>query len=365
MENKQVNNSEIKAAPQTNNENITVEKTEDIKSGKGSVILGKIANGVVTPTNNSLPNKINPFAKEEVKTTVDKNKKRVTIVTPREKRMRTIMSIVVILALAFCGGAYYYFAVLNNPQNYTIKDLTYNLGETISTNVKDYVNLSNVDELQYVLNVSGVDANTIGDYPYTVTYRGEVKRGIIHVVDKLGPTIIPQEYIILKLNDSYTINDFVKECNDASGCEFSFATNPDLTTEGLHTVIINAKDTLGNNSSLEVTYQVGSELVSLVCTSPTNDNAVLNTRETLIDNIYFNVSDRTFNHLTRTISNTFTSEIDYQHFKEQNQNNLNYLFEDTKFTYSYYTEIPTTNNYQDITSALNYYQNNNYTCNLK
>ena len=98
MENEQVNKLEPEIAPQTNNESITVSKTEDIKSGKGSVVLGKITNGVVTPTNYALPNKINPFVKEEVKTNINKNKKRVTIVTPREKRMRTLMSILVVLA---------------------------------------------------------------------------------------------------------------------------------------------------------------------------------------------------------------------------------------------------------------------------
>ena len=97
MKDDQIGNTETEVAstpsPENNKDFVNVEKTEDVKSGKGSVVLGHIVNGNITYTNNPLPNKINPLVKPEVPKNIEKNKKRVNIVTRREKRMRTIISL--------------------------------------------------------------------------------------------------------------------------------------------------------------------------------------------------------------------------------------------------------------------------------
>lgn len=343
---------------------VSIIKTEDDKNGKGSVVLGHIKDGVVTPTNYALPHKINPFVKQEEPKVVS-NKKQVRIVTPREKRMRTIMSLVVLLALAFCGGVYYYVAVVNDPQNYTIKNVTYNLGETVSTNSQDYVNKKNIDELQYVLNIDNVKADTIGTYNYTITYRGEVKTGTISIVDTLGPVLTPKEDIIIKVNAPFNIDNFITECKDPSGCEYKFETEPDVSVEGNYVANIVAVDSLGNTTILPINFQVGSLTVTLVCRSTFRNNETLSSREITTDTAYFNVDTLEFDHLVRTINNVFTKQADYQNFKSRNQNNPNYKFNDMNFSYSYDTEFRTNNNYTNLDSAKSYYESNGYNCEQK
>ncbi len=354
----------VKTAPAVKEESIAIHKTEDEKNGKGSVVLGTIVNGVITPTNNALPGKINPIEKKVVVDNPDKNKKRVTIVTPREKRMRTIMSIVVLLALGFCGGAYYYFGVLHNPKNFIVKNITYNLGETLSNNVNDYIDLNNVDELQYILNISNVDINTIGTYFYTVTYKDVVKRGTINVVDTWGPIVTLKNGIMVKTNSTPKLEDFVETCEDPNGCEYDFESNPDVSTDGVHTVNIIAQDSLGNISTTTANYQVGSMTVSIVCTSPVVTNSEANTVETTIDTVYFNIEDNTLNHITRRINNVFTRQESYQDFKNRNQNNQSYIFNDQNFSYSYETEIFQSTNFSNQESAISYYEANNYKCEI-
>lgn len=349
-------------APVSNDESVAIHKTEDEKNGKGSVVLGTIVNGVVNPTNNALPGKINPIEKKVVVNTNDKNKKRVTIVTPRERRMHTIMSIVVILALAFCGGSYYYFGVLHNPKNFIVKNITYNLGEKLSNNVNDYIDLNNVDELKYILNTSNVDINTIGTYSYTVTYQDVVKRGTINVVDTWGPVLTIKDDIMLKTNSTYKIEDFVSSCEDPSGCDYDFESNPDVSTDGVHTVNIIAKDALGNVTNLPVNYQVGSMLVSILCTSTTTTNESLGTRETIRDTVYFSIEDKSFDHISRRIDNIFMRQEGYQEFKNSNQSNSTYEFNDLNFSYSYVNEIPTSSNFINQDGAISYYEANGYRC---
>ncbi len=350
--------------PTEKTSNVEIVKTEDEKNGKGSVVLGTVVNGVVTPTNSALPGKINPIEKKVVVENTAVNKKKVTIVTPREKRMHTIMAIVVILALGFCGGAYYYFGVLHNPRNFMVKDITYNLGEHLSNNVNDYIDLSNVDELKYVLNISDVDITTIGDYYYTVTYQDIVKRGMIKVVDTLGPVLTLKENIMIKTNSAYKLEDFIVSCEDPSGCEYDFVEKPDVTVEGGHTVNILAKDSLGNESVTTVTYQVGSMTVSMVCTSPIVTNEALNTREFTTDTVYFNIADKTFNHISRRISNIFMRQEGYINFKNNNQSNPAYVFNDLNFSYYYDTEILESPNFINQDGAISYYESNGYKCDI-
>ncbi len=341
-------------------ENIEIKKTEDIKSSNGTSVLAKINNeGGVEIVNEVLPSKINPYQKVEKKVNnVNKNRKK--IVTPREKRHMTIISITMILLLALCGGCYYYFGIIKNPQNYTIKNVTYELGDKVSNNPRDYVNRENIDELQYTLNLDSVKEDEIGTYNYTITYKGETKKGIINIVDTKGPTISSKENIILSLNSNYNIDDFVASCSDPSGCSYDFLITPDTTIAGGYTIKIIAKDELGNETTIEVNYKVDDN-IAILCTLPSYSDTINNTRVSITEKLYFNNNNELVK-IIKSSNNIFFSNDKYEEFKNAHQND-NFTFNDYNFSYTSEEEIsnPTSFNYKE--ELINYYTTSGYTCN--
>ena len=138
-----------------NNGAVVISETSDVKAAKNTVVLASLSNEKVVMQAQSLPKPVDYNKKEEVK--VNKKGKRVSIVTPREKITNIILSIFFIVFLGGGGYLVYYYLISHNPANFSVKVVTLELGDTIPQASSYYVNLTNISDLDYTLDLSKVE----------------------------------------------------------------------------------------------------------------------------------------------------------------------------------------------------------------
>ena len=138
------------------------------------------------------------------------------------RKTKGIIFILILVFLLIVGGLYYY------RSKYTLnikKNLKYEVGTVLPTDVREFVNNKVIDETDYTLLMTSISTedgvlNKVGDYTYKIKYKNVTKTGKIKVVDTVAPRVEVEE-LTVGVDEYFLVDDFVKVCEDYSKpCNF-------------------------------------------------------------------------------------------------------------------------------------------------
>ena len=309
----QLNNS-TPSNDSNNQNNIKIQETSVTKSQKGTLTVATLNNGTVNIVNNSFPEPIDINVKANK--IVTKNGKRVRIMTKRELITNIILSFFFVLALCGVGYGTYYYIFRNNPRNFETKNVTVEYGEEIPVSVKNYINLTDISEPDYNLDLSAVK-NEIGTYTYKVSYGNTVKTGTITINDTKAPVITFKTLTDIDSGTEITKDMLVESCEDPSDCTYDLTSPVDTTNPGEVTASITAKDNLGNSKDYTIKLNIIEKIINMVCkgTLVTTDESGKTILESNNYNLKFNTSKNLKPSTLNTIR-TYLSESDYLSVKD-------------------------------------------------
>ena len=340
------------------NKDVEIKQTATIKSEVGTSVLGQINGDTITATNNPIPDKLDINSKHQNETKA--NTKKVKVSTKREKIMGILALILVLFVIVGGGIAVYYFGFLNNPSNFNVKNLSFELGSELPTGVTTYITSSNkIDGMEYSLNISKVDSK-IGLYSYSVTHKGVTKSGTITIKDSQAPVVTLKDDLSFSKGSTITKDDIVSTCVDLSNCTYDLEKNVDSSTSGTINVNVIAKDDAGNSVTTTAKVTIVDIAKTLVCKS-NPELASDGTYNTVIeDTINFDSTDK----LVSSSSKKIVSYIDLNQFftlYNAEKDNSEYSFDKVKFNYSTKNDIDLNDlsNYNDISAS---YTTKGYTC---
>ena len=276
-----------------------------IGADPSGITLGNVGSGYVEPT------KIEDIGAVPPKQEKPKR--------PMNKVLFIIIIIVLIAAVAF--GVYYYLNMSNNKANVNLKEVIITLGETVSDNINDYATITGGGASSCTLNNNNVNANALGDYNFTITCGDDSYSGTVHVVDETAPTAELKVAYKVVNTTSYSIDDFVESCTDASNCSYSFADETAVqnyltTAGGPYDIGIILTDEAGNEKAVNAVLYVAPYDITAIreCTSPETSIEGYEGTMTVSDNLLIGRSDNGLNYMglsRRVYTYTFTNEQDY------------------------------------------------------
>ena len=173
-------------------------------------------------------------------------------VEPRMKTSTKIIIFTVFLAL-ICGAIVIFFSM----NNFNVKKtITYEVGDVISLDVKDYITNKTFSAKEYKLDIDAVAYDnenrltTVGEYTFRVTMKDTIKEGKIIVKDTKAPTVNTLD-LTIGTTDDYKIDDFISSCNDYSlPCTYIMESNVDTKKAGVYDVKIKVSDSQNNSTTV-------------------------------------------------------------------------------------------------------------------
>ena len=186
-----------------------------------------------------------------------KKTKKVRTETEEQKRSQTITSLVVLALIGLIIGAVYYILNRKTALDFVPLTVTVELGDKLPIRTADYVKPGigkNVNEMEYVLDKQQVKVDEVGEYPFTVTFRGTTKEGKIIIQDTTAPDLKVTDKIITE-GTTYNAETFATECHDWSGCIYSFEdaqTTEKYREPGEYEIYVVAKDPYDNKTTKKV-----------------------------------------------------------------------------------------------------------------
>lgn len=169
------------------------------------------------------------------------------------------ITIIIILTIGLILGSIYYYKKIYLNNYIKLNTIEIELGEEISTNIKDYIKCNNYSD--YTLNLDNVlvdDNNktiSTGEYSYKIEGNNTIKKGKIIVKDTTKPIVTVQP-LTIGLNEEYNVSEFVTECKDLSSpCKVDYEKEKDTTLNknaGEYTFNIVVSDMENNKTTKEV-----------------------------------------------------------------------------------------------------------------
>jgi hypothetical protein len=239
-----------------NKEGTELTSKDAILKADGSVILATLVESgePVLTENFALPEPIDIKARkeEQIKIKNQKKKKEKLPISKVAKRQQNIMSLVALITII--GLVAFYFLVVNAPddEDFTPLTITIELGDKLPVRTKDYVKPGvgdTVDDLQYIKDTSNVIVEEVGEYEFSITYKGITKNGRVIIQDTTKPKLETREVKIIE-GQTYNVSSFVESCRDHSGCNYAFERSEipnEFTSPGTYVVPIIATDAYGNS----------------------------------------------------------------------------------------------------------------------
>lgn len=244
------------------NNTLKIEETSTIRSQKGTVAIASLTNEGVNILTDKLPEAIDISIK--AKKIVEKNGKKVRIMTKRELITNIVLSVIFVIAICAGGYGVYYYFFGHNPRNFETKNVKVEYGSTIPQSVLNYINLTDISEPDYTLDLSNVKEE-IGTYTYKVSYGNTVKTGTITIEDTKAPEVTFKDNLEFAEGSTITKDMLVKECSDLSDCNYELTNPVDTNNVGDVEVSITATDNFGNKKDYPVTIKIYEKLVEMVC----------------------------------------------------------------------------------------------------
>lgn len=158
----------------------------------------------------------------------------------------------VILAIIMVFAIY---AIVSDANKFELLDVKVELGEKISKDVRNYVEITNkkVSYEEMELYTDDVDNNKVGTYKYHIVYEDVQYEGKIDVVDTKAPVFMLKD-VTIKKGKTFEAADFVDVCEDPSGCNYSFVDSnvtEKYTDKGNYKIMIAVTDAYQNTEMKE------------------------------------------------------------------------------------------------------------------
>lgn len=264
LENKQMisNSNTLEDKKPGMDNTLKIEETTTTKSQHGTVAVAQVTSNGVNVLTDKLPDAID--ISNKMKKVIEKNGKKVRIMTKRELITNIILSVVFILLIGAGGYGVYYYFFFNNPRNFEVKDIKIEYGSEIPSSVLNYINLTDISEPDYTLDLSNVKKD-IGTYNYTVSYGKTVKTGKITIEDTTAPVVTFKDNLEFEEGSTITKEMLVSECSDISECSYDLTSPIDTSKTGEVEASITAIDNLGNKKDYPITIKIYEKLVEMIC----------------------------------------------------------------------------------------------------
>lgn len=173
----------------------------------------------------------------------------------KSSKLTGIILLIAIVTLAL-GGYFFVFKQLH----FSVKNIKLELGDELSTDVKDYLTTVKDSVANYELDTSKVQPDTVGTYTYTVKNGKSIKKGKIEVVDTTPPEFTVQKLTIEEGNEDYFLGDFLETCEDLSRpCLVTLKNSKDeskFSNVGVYSIEIEVADVYGNKKTAKVELEV-------------------------------------------------------------------------------------------------------------
>jgi len=167
--------------------------------------------------------------------------------------------LVILFVIGLCFGVFLY---IKSNNTFKLKNIEINLGDSLSSNIEDYIegNIKNIDD--YKLYLDYVNTNKVGEYEYTVRYNKHTEKGIISVIDNKKPIVTPSDDIIIGIKEELDLNMLIAKCEDDSlPCRVTLKKDKDLEklkVEGNHKIDLVVSDAVGNKTDITVNIKASS-----------------------------------------------------------------------------------------------------------
>ena len=264
LENKQMisNSNTLEDKKPGMDNTLKIEETTTTKSQHGTVAVAQVTSNGVNVLTDKLPDAID--ISNKMKKVIEKNGKKVRIMTKRELITNIILRVVFILLIGAGGYGVYYYLFFNNPRTFEVKDIKIEYGSEIPSSVLNYINLTDISEPDYTLDLSNVKKD-IGTYNYTVSYGNTVKTGKITIEDTTAPVVTFKDNLEFEEESTITKEMLVSECSDISECSYDLTSPIDTSKTGEVEASITATDNFGNTKDYPITIKIYEKLVEMIC----------------------------------------------------------------------------------------------------
>ncbi|MBQ6687242.1 MAG: hypothetical protein IJN03_01820 [Bacilli bacterium] len=177
----------------------------------------------------------------------------------KKKGGNKLWFVILIIIFIITVGAliFYYLRVSKGTLANAVvtKEIKYEMGEELSSNINDYATFKSISSNNCVLNTNNVDVTNAGTYEYSITCGSKVYKGNVIVSDNSAP-VVETKTIVKKINDTIEPKEFISNCNEASECSYAFENADEVTTNlqtaGVYELNINVSDSNNNTTTTKV-----------------------------------------------------------------------------------------------------------------
>lgn len=360
LENKQMisNSNTLEDKKPGMDNTLKIEETTTTKSQHGTVAVAQVTSNGVNVLTDKLPDAID--ISNKMKKIIEKNGKKVRIMTKRELITNIILSVVFILLIGAGGYGVYYYFFFNNPRNFEVKDIKIEYGSEIPSSVLNYINLTDISEPDYTLDLSNVKKD-IGTYNYTVSYGNTVKTGKITIEDTTAPVVTFKDNLKFEEGSTITKEMLVSECSDISECSYDLTSPIDTSKTGEVEASITATDNLGNKKDYPVNINIYEKIIKIICNKNNLDmeKKIITVSEY---EAYFK-SDKSLKKGKYRDIVYIKGDTNYETNKDSYKNN-GYILDDSKETATKESDIDNISNLTNQDDIKMHLESNGYTCRI-
>lgn len=285
------------------------------------------------------------------------------------KRSQTITSLIVLALIGVLVGAVYYIMHRKTERDFMPLNVTVELGEKLPLRTAEYVKPGigkNVNEMEYILDKSQIKVDEVGEYQFTVTYKGIKKTGKVIIQDTTSPVLKVENKIITE-GTSYTAETFVTSCEDWSGCNYSFQDAKTLEKyreAGEYELYVVATDPYGNSttSKVKLTIEEQGKVFKYMKNEPYDSNKGYSLKITYDLHFTDFIDNPILLRGYETREYTYQDETKYAAAVNENRGNQGWSFDDTNKVITYQSEAKNTiDTYSSMTQLLNYLESSGFT----
>ena len=360
LENKQMisNSNPLEDKKPGMDNTLKIEETTTTKSQHGTMAVAQVTSNGVNVLTDKLPDAID--ISNKMKKVIEKNGKKVRIMTKRELITNIILSVVFILLIGAGGYGVYYYFFFNNPRNFEVKDIKIEYGSEIPSSVLNYINLTDISEPDYTLDLSNVKSE-IGTYNYTVSYGNTVKTGKITIEDTTAPVVTFKDNLEFEEGSTITKEMLVSECSDISECSYDLTSPIDTSKTGEVEASITATDNLGNKKDYPVNINIYEKIIKIIC----NKNSLDMEKKIITVSEYeaYFKSDKSLKKGKYRDIVSIIGDTNYETNKDSYKSN-GYVLDDSKKTATKESNIDNISNLTNQDDIKMHLESNGYTCRI-
>lgn len=337
---------------------LKIEETTTTKSQHGTVAVAQVTSNGVNVLTDKLPDAID--ISNKMKKIIEKNGKKVRIMTKRELITNIILSVVFILLIGAGGYGVYYYFFFNNPRNFEVKDIKIEYGSEIPSSVLNYINLTDISEPDYTLDLSNVKKD-IGTYNYTVSYGNTVKTGKITIEDTTAPVVTFKDNLKFEEGSTITKEMLVSECSDISECSYDLTSPIDTSKTGEVEASITTTDNLGNKKDYPVNINIYEKIIKIICNK--NNLDMVKKIITVSEYEAYFKSDKSLKKGKYRDIVSMPGDTNYETNKDSYKSN-GYILDDSKKTATKESDIDNISNLTNQDDIKMHLESNGYTCRI-